>query len=110
MPRPKGSKNKKKALADQPLEALIAQENEKLEALTQEKAELEAALAEQNAKLRDIKAQMKKCEQLLLGYREEQTRREAVQAAEAAKEALQTRIDELLAQGVSLDDILGKLD
>lgn len=87
MSRPKGSKNRKKAPVDQPLDALIAEVKDAIAGLEEEKDAVEAVIAENSARLKAIKTDLKK----------------------AAKEALQSKIDELVSSGVSVEEILEKL-
>lgn len=109
MPRPKGSKNKKKLLENLSLEELIAKEEENIAALREEKASLEATVAETQTKLKAVKSALNKALKKQQDYAGEIAAREAAAAAVAAKEALQSKIDELLAGGTSLDEILEKL-
>jgi hypothetical protein len=109
MPRPKGSKNRKKTPVDQPLDALIAEAEEAIAGLEEEKAAVETVIAENSARLREIKAGLKKAAKKLEDYETEQARRAAAEAAAAAKEALQSKIDELVSSGMSIEDILEKL-
>lgn len=110
MARPKGSKNKKKFInGDLPLEELIAQRAEAKAALEAERDELAAAVAEQNAKLKEFKSQIKKLDKELSALEEQKTVAAAAAAATAAKEAVQSRVEALLAEGKSLDDIMNLL-
>ena len=109
MPRPKGSKNRKKAPVDQPLDALIAEVKDAIAGLEEEKGAVEAVIAENNARLKAIKADMKKAAKKLEDYEAEQASKAAAEAAAAAKEALQSKIDELVSSGVSVEEILEKL-
>ena len=109
MPRPKGSKNRKKAPVDQPLDALIAEVKETIAGLEEEKGTVEAVIAENNTKLKAIKADLKKAAKKLEDYEAEQASKAAAEAAAAAKEALQSKIDELVSSGISVEEILEKL-
>ena len=109
MPRPKGSKNKVKLAKNAPLDTLIAEENAKIAALEEEIQAIEEAISEQTAKLKPLKAELKKAARQLQAYEEQKAREEAAAAAAAVKEALQVKIDELLSDGMSLEDILEKL-
>ena len=111
MPRPKGSKNKKKLLAADGvnIDELITQRNEAKGALEAERDEVAAVVAEQTAKLKALKADIKKLDKELVLLEEQKAAAEAAEAAKAAKEALQGKIDELLAQGKSLEDIMNML-
>ena len=110
MPRPKGSKNKPKAAQNIPLDALIAEESERIKGLEEEAKAVEAEIAELNGKLKGLKYDLKKSEKKLQALEEQKAQEAAKAAAAAAKEALQEKIDQLLASGLSLDDILNKLN
>ena len=109
MPRPKGSKNKAKASKNISLDALIAEASEAVTSLEEEVNAIEAGIAEQTAKLKALKVDLKKATKKLQGYEEQKALEEAAAAAAAAKEALSEKIDELLNDGMSLEDILEKL-
>lgn len=109
MPRPKGSKNRKKAQAEKPLNALITEVKEAIAGLEEEKSAIEATIAENSAKLKAVKADLKKAAKKLEDYEAEQASKAAAEAAAAAKEALQAKIDELVSSGVRIEDILEKL-
>ncbi len=109
MPRPKGSKNKAKASKNISLDALIAEASEAVTSLEKEVNAIEAEIAEQTAKLKALKVDLKKATKKLQGYEEQKALEEAAAAAAAAKEALSEKIDELLNDGMSLEDILEKL-
>lgn len=109
MPRPKGSKNKAKAPKNTSLDALIAEASETVTSLEEEVNAIEAEISEQTAKLKVLKVDLKKATKKLQGYEEQKALEEAAAAAAAAKEALSEKIDELLNDGMSLEDILEKL-
>ena len=109
MPRPKGSKNKKNRTPAENLDALIAQKQEEKAALEVQRDEAAGILAEQKAILASIKADLKKVDKALAGLEAEKAANEAALAAAAAKEAVQAKIDELLATGKTLDEIMGML-
>ena len=109
MPRPKGSKNRKKAQAEKPLDALITEVKEAIAGLEEEKSAIEATIAENSAKLKAVKADLKKAAKKLEDYEAEQASKAAAEAAAAAKESLQAKIDELVSSGVRIEDILEKL-
>ena len=110
MPRPKGSKNKAKISKEDSLETLIAEESESIASLEEELSAVEAEIAELTAKQKSLKADLKKASKKLHAYEEKKAQEEAVAAAAAAKEALSDKIDELLQNGMSLEDILNKLN
>ena len=111
MPRPKGSKNKKKRIVVEGMsvEELIAQRTEAKNALEAERDEVAAVVAEQNAKLKAIKSDIRKLDKELAQLEEQKAAAEAAAATDAAKAAVQGKIDELLAQGKTLDDIMNML-
>ena len=109
MPRPKGSKNKKKMLAGANIEELITQRLEAKANLEAERDELAAVVAEHTANLKAIKAELKKIDKDLAALEAQKAAEEAQKAAAAAKEAVQSKIEELMAQGKSLEDIMNML-
>lgn len=108
MPRPKGSKNKKKLVPADNLDALIAQKQEEKAALEAQRDEIAAVVAEHTANLKSIKAELKKADKELASLEAQKAAAEAAAAA-AAKEAVQAKIDALMAEGKSLDDIMNML-
>ena len=109
MPRPKGSRNKTKTPKSTSLDALITEASEAVTSLEKEVNAIEAEIAEQTAKLKALKVDLKKATKKLQGYEEQKALEEAAAAAATAKEALSEKIDELLNDGMSLEDILEKL-
>lgn len=109
MPRPKGSKNKKKLLENLSLEDLISKEEANIASLEEEKNSILAVIEEHQAKLKSVKNELSKAIKKHKEYQDEISKREASAAAAAAKEALSNKIDELLADGKTLDELLEKL-
>ena len=109
MPRPKGSKNKKKAVNEVDLGAQIAEKKAELDALNDEYEEISTIVAENNAKLRDIKKNSAKVMKDIAKLEAKKAEEDAAAAVSAKKEELQATIDKLLADGKSIDDILDKL-
>lgn len=109
VPRPKGSKNKTKISKDLTLDELIAEESNRVASLEEEVKSVEEVISEQTAKLKTLKAELKKTAKNLQKYEEQKAQEAAIAAAAAAKEALQEKIDQLLENGLSLEDILEKL-
>ena len=110
MPRPKGSKNKKKLVPADSIEALLAQRAEAKAALEVERDEVAAELAEQKAKLKELNTEIKKIDKELANLEEQKAAAEAAAAAQAAKDTVQNKVAELMAQGLSLEDIMNKLE
>lgn len=109
MPRPKGSKNKKKTLVGAPVEELIAQRTEARATLEAERDEVAAVVAEQRAKLKELNTEIKKIDKELGILEEQKAAAEAAAAAQAAKDAVQNKVAELMSQGMSLEEIMNKL-
>ena len=109
MPRPKGSKNRKNLLTGAPIGELIAQRTEAKATLEAERDEVAAVIAEQTAKLKSLKAEIKKLDKELAVLEEQKAAAEAAATAEAAKEAIQSKVAELMAEGKSLEDIMNML-
>jgi ribosomal protein L34E len=109
MPRPKGSKNKKNRTPAENLDALIAQKQEEKAALEAQRDEIAAVVEAQKNELKAVKAELKKVDKALTGLEAEKAANEAAVAAAAAKEAVQSRIDALLSEGKTLDEIMEML-
>ena len=109
MPRPKGSKNKKKTLTGAPVEELIAQRTEAKAALEAERDEVAAVLAEQKARLKELNTEIKKIDKELANLAEQKAAAEAAAAAQAARDTVQNKVAELMDQGLSLEDIMNRL-
>ena len=91
------------------LDALITQKQEEKAALEAQRDEVAAVVAEHTANLKAIKAELKKADKELADLEAQKAAVEAAAAAAAAKEAVQSKIDELMAQGKSLEDIMNLL-
>ena len=102
MPRPKGSKNKKNTA---PLPTLQEQRN----ALLARKAEIEATIAANKEVLKALNKELKGIDKQIAVAEAEEAKKAAEEAAKAAKAAVSARVEELVAAGVSVDDILEKL-
>ena len=110
MPRPKGSKNKAKvAIPANDFEALIAEKTSANENLTVEIASLEENLANIKADLKAKKAELKKLDTELGKLEAQKAEADAKAAAEAQKAELEETIQKLMADGVSVAEILEKL-
>lgn len=102
MPRPKGSKNRKNQVPADNLDALIAQKQEEQAALESEKDELAARLSEVRAQLRKLKLEVSSLEK-------KKSSAEAAAAAEATRAAVEARVEELMAEGKGMEEILSLL-
>ena len=110
MPRPKGSKNKSKAVkATVDFAARIAEKQSAKEAVAAEIASITANIDALKTDLKTKKASLKKLDKELAKLEAKKTAAEA-KAAEAAKKAeAEDVLKKLLASGVTADEILEKL-
>lgn len=115
MPRTKGSKNKVK-VAGSDYAALIAQAQKEKEEAEAEVAKTNASIDELKTDLRSMKetlkmqkADVKAAEKKLTKLEEEKAKADAAAEAEAKKMQAQEMINQLLADGMSADEILEKL-
>ena len=109
MPRPKGSKNKTKA-AKMDFAAAI-------EAKAAEKAQLEQNISETLDQINSLKAQLKAnraalkaAEKAIDKLESKKASADAKAAMDAQKNELDSAVQKLLADGMSMDEILGKLN
>lgn len=115
MPRTKGSKNKVKAIAND-YEALIAQAQKEKEEAEAEVAKTNASIEELKTDLQSMKetlkmqkADVKAAEKKLTKLEEKKAKADIAAEAEAKKIQAQEMINQLLANGMSADEILEKL-
>ena len=110
MPRPKGSKNKAKAVIPaNDFAALIAEKTSAKENLTVDIASLEENLTALKADLKAKKAELKKLDTELGKLEEQKAAFDAAEAEKAKKAELEEMIQKLMADGVSAAEILEKL-
>lgn len=111
MPRPKGSKNKVKPTTQSiDFTSLIAEKSSSKEALVADIASLEENLASIKADLKAKKAELKTVEKGLGKLEEQKAEVEAREAEEAKKAELERVIQQLMADDVSVAEILEKLN
>lgn len=113
MPRPKGSKNKaprKVTVANNDFDALIGEKSSAKESLTVEIASLEVNLTSLKADLKAKKAELKTVEKELGKLEEQKAAFDAAQAEEAKKAELERVLQQLMADDVSVAEILEKLN
>ena len=115
MPRTKGSKNKVKADANN-YETLIFQAQKEKEEAEAEVAKTNASIEELKTDLRSMKetlkiqkADVKVAEKKLTKLEEKKAKADIAAEAEAKKIQAQEMINQLLANGMSADEILEKL-
>lgn len=109
MGRPKGSKNKKKRVTGASIDELIAQRLEAKAALEEEFNAIKASMEEQATRARAIKADIKKLVKELDQLNAQKEAEEVAAKEAVAREAVQNKITQLMAEGKSLDDIMRML-
>lgn len=110
MPRPKGSKNKKKATtASTDYAALIAEKQTAKAELTAQVESKNEQLAALKAELKELNRQVKSLDKEIAKLETAQAVQEAAQAEEAKKVELENVLQQLMSEGVSAQDILDKL-
>ena len=110
MPRPKGSKNKKKL---QPAAQLAAQIASCREAKDSLEAKVNAAAAEvedKKANLRSLKKELRAAEQEILSLEAKQAEAEALESAAAQEEIIKSVVSKLISSGKSAEEILESLN
>lgn len=115
MPRTKGSRNKVKPAAND-YAAQIAEIQKEKEAAEAEVAKTNASIEELKTDLKSLKetlkmqkADVKAADKKLAKLEEEKAKADAAAEAEAKKIQAQEMINQLLAEGMSADEILEKL-
>ena len=113
MPRPKGSKNKPKLNKL----ATAADYTAAIEAKTAEKAQLEQNISETLDQINSLKAQLKAnraslkaAEKAIDKLESQKANADAKAALDAQKTELDSAVQKLLADGMSMDDIIGILN
>ncbi len=109
MPRPKGSKNKKTIARAKDLDAQIAEKTSALAALEKEYAAVSDIIAENSAKLKSLKKDMRVLTRQRAALETKKAESAAAVLALEKKQEVQAKIDELVAEGRTLDDILSML-
>ena len=112
MPRPKGSKNKVKTLkahsaAD--YAAAVAEKNAEKYQMTGEIDAINGEIADLKAQLKSKKAALKTADKMIAKLEAKQAAEEAKATQEARKAEIDTAVEKLLTNGVSLESILEKL-
>ena len=111
MPRPEGSKNKAKptTISTTDFTSLIAEKSSTKEALVADIATLEENLTSIREELKAKKAELKRLDTELGKLEEQKAAFDAREAEEAKKAELEEMIQKLMADGVSVAEILEKL-
>ena len=110
MPRPKGSKNKKNiAAANVDYAAQIAEKQAAKAELTEQVNAKNEQLDALKAELKELNRQVKSLDKEIAKLETAQAEQEAAQAEEAKKAELENVLQQLMADGMSAQDILEKL-
>ena len=109
MPRTKGSKNKQKTVVNKDYAALIAEKSGLREQLISETESLTAELSEMKVQLKGKKTALKKLEKEIAGLEGKKAEEEMKAAEEAKKEQIGHVVQQLLENGLSVEEILAKL-
>ena len=109
MPRPKGSKNKKTLAKNADIDAQISEKNGALAALEEEYTTVSQIIAENSAKLKALKKDMRVLSRQIASLEAKKAESAAAALAAEKKQEVQAKIDALVADGKSLDDILNML-
>lgn len=112
MPRPKGSKNKasrKIVVANNDFKTLIVEKSSTKEALVADISAVEENLTALKADLKAKRAELKTVEKELGKLEEQKEAFDTAQAEEAKKTELESVLHKLMADGMSVGEILEKL-
>ena len=107
MPRTKGSKNKPKTTND--FASQIAEKQESIASLTSEITAIIANIDSLKADLKEKKASLKVVDREIVKLKVKKEKADAKAAEEAKKTEAESVLKKLLAEGMSVDEILAKL-
>ena len=106
MPRPKGSKNRKKLQPAAQIAAQITAQQEAKQALEAEVAAVLVEIEDKKALLKGKKKEIRKIEKDILALETKQAEAEAIEAALAQKEEIQSVVTKLISSGRTAEEIL----
>lgn len=109
MPRPKGSKNKKKVVDTESLESRLATAIEEQKQNEQESAELTAQIEEAKKRLVDLKRAGRKLSATIESLTAEKEAIDNAQAMEQKRKDVAVVVDELIGEGKSSEEIIALL-
>lgn len=109
MPRTKGSKNKKKTAANVDYASLIAEKQAEQADVTNQIASKNEELAALKTELKTLKAQAKSLDKEIAKLEAAQAAKDAAEAEAAKKAELEDVLNQLMADGMSAQEILDKL-
>lgn len=111
MPRPKGSKNKvripKGGAVD--LASMIAEKNAEKDQLNEEIASIQANINDLKAQLKEKRAVLKAADKAVAKLEAQKTAAEAKAAQQARQAEIDSALQKLISDGMSVDEILDKL-
>ena len=108
MPRTKGSKNKPKTVTAD-FATQIAEKQSAKEALTAEIASITANMDSLKADLKEKRVSLKAIDKEIVKLEAKKAKADAKAAEEAKKTEVEAVLKQLLAEGISADEILAKL-
>ncbi len=112
MPRPKGSKNKVKNLKGRTAAdyaAALAEKNAEKDQLNSEILAINAQIAELKDQLKAKKAAVKSTDKVIAKLQEKQAAEEAKETQQAHKAEIDSAVQKLITSGISVQEILEKL-
>lgn len=111
MPRPKGSKNKVKVPKGAAVDfaSAIAAKNAEKDQLNEELASIQAGIADLKAQLKEKRAALKSVDKAIAKLETQKTAAEAKAAHQARQAEIDSALQKLIADGMSVDQILDKL-
>jgi len=107
MARPKGSKNKKTLAVD--FSAALDEKLAKKAELETEQKKIAEDMEALKAKAKTVKKSLSSLEREIVKLEARKAEADAAQEMKAKKDSLDTAVDDLVARGVSVDDILAAL-
>jgi len=110
MSRPKGSKNKKTIIKNSNLGEQITQKETARASLEEEKARLLSVIAESNAKLKAVNKDIRALDKQITALQAKKAEFDAAAIVSEKQHEIQSKIQKLVAEGKSLDDILDMLN
>ena len=111
MPRPKGSKNKPKAAKDATdFAAAIAEKTAEKEQLEQNIADPLVQISNLKAQLKSNRAALKSAEKTIAKLETKKASADAKAALNAQKTQLDSTVEKLLAEGLTIEEILDRLN
>ena len=111
MPRPKGSKNKVRIPKGGAVDfaSMIAEKNAEKDQLNEEIASIQANINDLKAQLKEKRAALKTADKAVAKLEAQKTAAEAKAAQQARQAEIDSALQKLISDGMSVDEILNKL-